>query len=162
MPVLSPIVVWAFIGLLFTNLVTVTLWRVEVAHHSLTRTEHAEQAVKAAEAATARLEEAARINRQIVAEVNRQELEIQKLTQEKNHALRQLTTGRPCLGGAAVRLLNHASTGPLPDPGPEPLPADAAFATDTDVGEWIADAQAAYDTCRSRINGIAAFYEGQP
>ena len=157
---LTPIITWAFIGLLFTNLVTLTLWRVEVAHHSLTKTEHAEQAVKAAEAATARLVEAANLNDRIVAELSRQERQITQLNQEKNDALRKLTTGRRCLDAAAVRVLNHAGPGPVPRTGPEPLPADAAFATDTDVGEWIAGAQQSYDTCRARLDGIAAFYEG--
>lgn len=162
MPFLSPIAVWALIGLLFTNLVTLTLWRVEVAHHSLTKTEHAEQAVKAAEAATARLEEAAKLNHRIISEVNRQELEIKRLNKEKNDAIRKLTTGRPCLGSRAVGMLNGTDAGPLPDARPGAVSADGAFASDTDVASWAADAIAAYDTCRGRLAGIAAFYEGRP
>jgi methionine-rich copper-binding protein CopC len=164
MPFLSPVALWALVFLAFTNLATLTLWRVEVAHHALTKTEHAEQAVKAAQAATARLQMAAELNNQIVAEVTKQEQEIQRLNKEKNDALRKLTVGRPCLSGAAVRVLNSPGqpAGPVPDAGPEPLPADAAFATDTDVGQWIADAQESYDTCRGRLAGIASFYERQP
>lgn len=158
MPVVTPLITWAFIGLVFTNLVTLTLWRVEVSHHSLTKTEHAEQAVKAAQAATARLAEAAAINTRIVAEVARQERQITQLNQEKNNALRQVTTGRRCLDAAAVRLLNHAGPGPVSGSGSEPLPAATTFASDQDVGEWIAGARQAYDTCRARIDGIASFY----
>ena len=157
---LTPVVTWAFIGLLFTNLVTLTLWRGEVADHALTKAEHAGQAVEAAEAATARLVEAQQINRRIASEVARRENEIDRLTQEKNNALRQVTTGRRCFDAAAVRVLNRAGSGAVPEPGPEPLPAATAFATDSDVGEWIADAQRAYDACRARIDGIAAFYAG--
>ena len=159
---LTPLVTWVVIGLAFTNMVTLTLWRVEVAHHALTKTAQAEQAVKAAEAATERLVEAQQINQRIVAEVARQEGVIHRLTQEKNHALRQVTTGRRCLDAAAVRVLNHAGAGPVPEAGPEPLPTAAAFATDTDVGQWISGAQESYDTCRARLAGIASFYDKNP
>ncbi len=84
-----------------------------------------------------------------------------QLTQEKAHAIRRLTVGRPCLDRAAVRLLNDASRAgdaDLSAPARQPLPADAAFATDTDVGLWAAEARRAYDTCRGRLAGLAEFY----
>lgn len=159
---LSPLPFYALAFLLFSNLATLTLWRGEVAHHRLTKTEHAEQARKEAEAALARMTLAANVNRRIVAEVNRQELEINRLNKEKNDAIRQLTTGRPCLGSRAVGLLNGAAppAGPVPGAGPGAVSADGAFASDTDVAAWAADAIRAYDTCRARLGGIAAFYAG--
>ena len=68
--------------------------------------------------------------------------------QETQHALRKVTTGKPCLSGPALRLLNHAA-GPaaVPAPAGQPAGADAAFATDTDVAEWAAYARRSYDTC---------------
>jgi hypothetical protein len=37
MPFLTPAALWLIVGLVFTNFVTLTLWRVEVAHHKLTQ-----------------------------------------------------------------------------------------------------------------------------
>lgn len=84
--------------------------------------------------------------------------------QEKDHAIRRLTVGRPCLDGAVVRLLNDgANAGErLPQAGGESVSADAAFATDTDVGQWARHARDAYDTCRGRLRAIDDFYREQP
>jgi hypothetical protein len=85
------------------------------------------------------------------------------LAQEKHREIARLTTGRPCLDSAAVRLLNEPAGIKLPRPTPEtprePVRADAAFATDTDVGQFIAVAQRSYDTCRGRLDAIADFYQ---
>ena len=82
--------------------------------------------------------------------------------QEKDHAIRRNTAGRPCLGSAAVRVLNGTETpaaAAVPQAGSEPVPADATFATDTDVGTWIAHAQRSYDVCNGRLGAIADFYK---
>jgi len=42
------------------------------------------------------------------------------------------------------------------------VPADGAFATDTDVGLWIAGAQRSYNTCRGRLQAVADFYSTKP
>lgn len=95
--------------------------------------------------------------------------------EEKNREIKNLTTGRPCLGGAAVRLLNAGPGGfrlggPVPEAAGIAVPATAGsaadpdsegYATDTDVGFWIAGCQRSYNTCRARIQAIADFYEGQ-
>ena len=58
--------------------------------------------------------------------------------QEKDHEIRRLTVGRRCLDAGVVRLLNDnagiKSAGGMPQATVEPVRADAAFATDTDVG----------------------------
>lgn len=110
------------------------------------------------------LTEAEAIGRQLQARVAAAETERDQITQEKTDAIRRLTAGRPCLDRAAVRVLNDASLKParLPEAAGQPLPADAAFATDTDVGLWAAGARRAYDTCRGRLDAIADFYEETP
>lgn len=99
------------------------------------------------------------------------ETALQTLEQEKQHALRRVTTGRPCLGGAALRVLDGAP-GPglaLPAPAGRAAAKDGAAAadsgsgagrdaTDLDVGLWIAHARRAYDVCRGRIDALADFY----
>lgn len=82
--------------------------------------------------------------------------------QETQDALRKITTGKPCLSGAAVRLLNQSNGIKPPDlpaaPG-QPAGADAAFATDTDVALWAAHARRSYDTCRGRIDAVREFFQ---
>lgn len=85
--------------------------------------------------------------------------------QEKERELSRLTVGRPCLDRAVVGLLNQP-TGlkqprPVPETASESVRADAAFATDTDVGTWISGAQRSYETCRGRLNAIDEFYAGE-
>jgi hypothetical protein len=86
---------------------------------------------------------------------------IDLLAEEKSLATRQLTVGRRCLDGAAVRMLNNtASLEPaaVPAAAGESLRADAAFATDTDVGLWVIQCQRGYKTCSGRLDAIADFY----
>lgn len=83
--------------------------------------------------------------------------------QETQNALRQATTGRPCLSAGAVRLLNapgaaHLKPPGLPAPAGQPAGADAGIASDTDVVLWAAHARRSYDTCRGRIAAVAEFY----
>lgn len=81
--------------------------------------------------------------------------------QETQHALRQTTTGRPCLTSGTVRLLNDpAGLRPpaLPTAAGEPAGADAGAASDTDVALWAAFARRSYDTCRGRIAALREFF----
>lgn len=90
---------------------------------------------------------------------------IESLTEEKKDAIRRLTVGRPCLGGAAVRVLNQPAglqPAAVPAAASEPAADDAAFATDTDVGIWIATCQRGYDTCRGRLQAVADFFAPSP
>lgn len=88
----------------------------------------------------------------------------QIIAQEKDREIQRLTTGRRCLDAAVVRVLNAGN--PAAGPGLVPpaigsaLPADAAFATDTDVGTWARQCRDAYDTARARLDAIRNFYQG--
>jgi len=107
------------------------------------------------------LTEAEAFGRELVTRLAAQENALQTLAQEKDNEIRRLTIGRRCLDGAAVRVLNRtASLKPaaLPEAASEPLRADAAFATDTDVGVWVGQCQRGYETCRGRLKAIADFY----
>lgn len=78
---------------------------------------------------------------------------------ELKHALSQATTGRACLSGSAVSLLNGqasttTSTAAVSTPTSITAGADGAFATDTDIASWAADARTQYDTCRGRLNAL--------
>ncbi|WP_374342612.1 TraR/DksA family transcriptional regulator [Azonexus sp.] len=89
-----------------------------------------------------------------------------KFQRERDHALNtRLTRGVPCLGGAAVGVLNlpdGAGRAALSQAASEPVRADGPAATDTDVALWISFAKRSYDTCRGRLRAIAAFYgDGQ-
>lgn len=118
---------------------------------------------KAAEANTRQITRAQAIANDLQGRLAASESARQSILEEKTLELRRITTGRPCLGGAAVRLLN------LPDglkPGAvsaaarESVPADAGFASDTDVAEWAGACRRSYDTCRGRLAAIADFYAG--
>ena len=84
------------------------------------------------------------------------------LTQEKDLEIHRLTLGRRCLDSNVVRVLNQPAQRRqrpgMPETASQPVRADAAFATDSDVGWWINQCQAGYDTCRGQRQGIADFY----
>jgi len=77
-----------------------------------------------------------------VSEINANALEVSK-------NVRSVTTGRPCLGADAVRVLSAGGAGlrsPADTGKPDPeIPA--RFATDTDVGDWANDARRRYREC---------------
>ena len=134
-------------------------WRAEAEISRLERA-YADQAARDAQAATARLDAANRRNDAIAQRLAASESTRKTLAQEKDHALRALTTGRRCLDAAAVRVLNGAAdtAGAVPPAGGQPVSADARFATDTDVGLWVRGCRDAYDTCRGRLDAIRQFY----
>lgn len=122
---------------------------------------HAEQRAADIQQHLDDITEADELGRTLAARLAAAEAERETLTQEKTDAIRRLTVGRPCLDSAAVRVLNDAAglkPAGLPPAAGQPLSADAAFATDTDVGVWAAQARRAYDTCRGRLQAIADFY----
>ena len=122
---------------------------------------HAQAQAAATQAALERLLAARRRGDLLEARIATSEAALQNQTEEKEDAIRRLTVGRPCLDGAAVRVLN-SSPGLKPSAVSEatgqPLSADAAFATDTDVGVWAAGAWRQYDTCRGRLQAVADFF----
>jgi len=81
-----------------------------------------------------------------------------KKEKELQDAIRTQTTGRACLSGRAVSLLNNAGTTDggthLPTPAASPAAADGAAASDTDVATWAANARTQYDICRARLNAL--------
>jgi len=140
-------------------------WRMSTEIADIKKT-HAEQQSAAMTQALRQLVAARAHGEQLAARVAEQENALNTLAQEKDDAVRRLTVGRRCLDSAAVRVLN---AGRRPDPKPavpeaagQPVPADAAFATDTDVGVWIGQCRRGYDTCRGRLQAIADFHEGLP
>ncbi|MDR1349802.1 MAG: hypothetical protein LBJ59_03275 [Zoogloeaceae bacterium] len=100
----------------------------------------------------------------------------QQLAKERDHALRQITTGRACLDGGVVRLLNdrsasHGNGLSAPAAGLAGAFAAAAYdsgepeagfaATDTDVALWAGNAIERYDLCRGRVDALRNFFEQQ-
>lgn len=96
-----------------------------------------------------------------------QQDEINQLKTEKRDALTLASTGRPCLGSAALRLLNNApgirvKRLPAPTSSPaatsEPAAAagsdDAGYSTDTQAALWVLDAGAQFEVCRARLNAL--------
>jgi len=121
---------------------------------------------KAAEQAQAlaRLEDANRRGNELSARLDVTESALAQKTLEVSHAVARFTTGRPCLDGRAVRLLNQPTpdtpgAGPVPEAASAPDAADAATASDTDVAGWIAQAQHQYETCRARLDALIDFEE---
>jgi hypothetical protein len=97
-----------------------------------------------------------------------------KLEKEKENALRKITTGRACLSGGALRLLD-APPVPAGRVGLRPPPggafgaasaasadsgdiADGYAASDTDIALWAAHAKNEYERCRGRLDALSAFY----
>jgi uncharacterized protein YfaS (alpha-2-macroglobulin family) len=122
---------------------------------------HAEQRAAEIQQHLDDITEAEALGRRLSAKLAAAEAARETLTQEKTDAIRRLTVGRPCLDSAAVRVLNDTAglkPAGLPPTASQPVSADAAFATDTDVGLWAAQARRAYDTCRGRLQAIADFY----
>lgn len=140
-------------------------WRLQAALADLKKT-HAEAVAKAATENAELLAFAGKRAGEIAHRLAQSENALAKITLEKDHEIRRLTTGRRCLDAGAVRVLNQPAdseqpAGAVPDATAPSVLSDAAFATDTDVGTWIAHAQRSYDTCRGRLDAIADFYAGE-
>ena len=155
---LTPVVMWAGIALVVTNLLTVLAWRIEVASHEIDKAKAANIRVEQADAAVKRMNEARKLNDSLVALVASKEAEIKSAKETHREELRKSTAGKPCLSGNSVRLLNAQSGNGGAQAGREPIPAATAAATDTDVAEWAADAIESYEICRGRIDAIREFY----
>lgn len=139
-------------------------WRKDAEIANLKRATAQEKA-NAAVLALHRLQQSQARGDVLAARLNESQAAIDSLAQEKENAIRRLTARRPCLGGAAVRVLNQpvaAQPSAVPTAASEPVADDAAFATDTDVGIWIAGCRRDYDTCRGRLQAIADFFTDQP
>ena len=84
-----------------------------------------------------------------------------RLREERDHALQNVTTGRECLGPAAVRVLNRrAAPVRVPTPAGQPAAAPAGHAaTDRDVALWAGDAIRRYEECAARLTALIAWHE---
>lgn len=123
------------------------------------RNTQANAAKAEAEANVKALKDAKGLGDTLTTELNAYMAANTELIKERDDALRQTTTGRPCLGAGTVRMLNSGSGSRdgLSHPTGQPAGADAAFATDTDVATWINDAQGQYDICRARLDKLIDF-----
>ena len=91
------------------------------------------------------------------------ETEIVYRTKEVIKHVPQVTTGKPCLNPAAVRMLNARPDSPaVPQAPGKPVAEDAAAlaASDSDVAYYIADASGQYETCAARLNALIDFENG--
>lgn len=136
-------------------------WRKDAEIADLKATTQADKA-RATSEALVRLTAANKRGDDLADRLNKAESARQTLAQEHYREIQRLTTGRPCLSGAVVRLLNQADPSgnarAVPQAAGQPLRDDAAAATDTDVALWADLARRSYDTCRGRLQAIADFY----
>lgn len=161
---IKTVIVAVFAVLIFAAGWAVEGWRKDAEIDRIERA-HAEQRARDAEVAAEEITAATKRGNELAARAAAAEATRDTALQETQDALRKITTGKPCLSGAAVRLLNQSNGIKPPDlpaaPG-QPAGADAAFATDTDVAQWAAYAIRSYDTCRGRLDAIADFYKEAP
>ncbi len=125
------------------------------------RTTHAETARVAALAAAKGLQQAQQRGDALTTALAERQAQINQLSKDDGDALNRLTTGRACLGSAAVGVLNSAPKpapaghGPAVPQAPGSVAAaDGAFATDADVGHWAIAARAQYGDCRARLAAL--------
>lgn len=93
--------------------------------------------------------------------------QLYQLQKDRHAALQRFTTGRACLGAAAVGVLNGADSvagaglEPVPPPTGGAAAAGASFATDADVGHWAIAARAAHGECRARLDALIDWHGDQ-
>lgn len=125
------------------------------------KAQHAEAAAQAEAAARSRLQAAMTRGDVLFKRLASAEATRKTTEEETQREIKRLSTGRACLGGAAVRLLNGAAglRPGLPEAARRPAATDAAFATDADVGQWAAAARGQYEQCRGRLDALIAWHE---
>lgn len=69
-----------------------------------------------------------------------------------------VTRNVPCLGPAAVSLLQPGANDPEEAAGKPATESAEASATDTDLAYWIADSSRLYDTCAERLNALVDWH----
>ena len=138
-------------------------------------TRHEKDAGTAARAATAKLKAANDRADAIDKAAAARDAEQTSKLQEVQRELKTATRNRPCLGGAALRVLGKSPGLRLAPAEPAPAgalhggsaaaTADSAdegdFSTDTQIADWIAVAGDRYERCRARIRDIRAWNEGE-
>jgi hypothetical protein len=110
---------------------------------------------------------------QLVTGLELRQADINQLAREKRDAIHQVTTGRACLGGSALRVLNSApglsvrglapTVGGVAATGAAPATdtdiggvgdITNIVSTDTDIATWAIDAGAQYEVCRARLDAL--------
>ena len=126
---------------------------------------HASEKQRAAEQATAALQAAQNRGDALTTGLLNQQTRIDQLKTEARRAIPQVTTGRPCLGLPALRVLDSApglAVAGLPPATGGAAAAGARVATDTDLAGWTVDAGAYYAICRARLGTLIDFYPPAP
>ncbi|MEO8120738.1 MAG: hypothetical protein ABI606_15640 [Rhodoferax sp.] len=130
-------------------------------------TAHATEKTQLAEHAAKTLQDAQARGDALSAGLLNQQTQIDQLKTEKRNAIAKATTGKPCLNGAALRLLDGApgigirdlppATGGAAAAGEPPGAAGGDstwYSSDTQVAGWIVDAGAAFEVCRTRLDAL--------
>jgi hypothetical protein len=133
------------------------------------------QLLRASEDTISRLQVANARGDELTQTLLKREDQINQLSREKHDAIAQATTGRLCLDGPALRLLNSAAglrvAGmPSAPSGPVATGATAAThpddqvlsATDADITGWAIDAGAQYEICRGRLDTLIDWHPNPP
>lgn len=121
---------------------------------------YADEKQQASEAANQRIIKAVQRADTLTVALEDSEQHLTLLKKDKDREIKRLTSGNVCLNAATVRLLNHQNTSAgsdtalMPTPISQPVAADAAIATDTDVAEYINTAQSQYNVCRARLDAL--------
>lgn len=160
MPFMTPFLPYILGALLIANGIGFGGWWITAKRFDHYKVEVQAREVETKMAAAEALRKASTLNDALVAQVVRAERQMLEAERSANDEIRKLTTGRKCLDGRVVRVLN-GSGGGVSAPGGKPVSAHESASSDTDVAVWISGCKRGYDTCRGRLEAIAAFYESQ-
>lgn len=129
----------------------------------------------AAEQNTKELAEAVTRGDDLTRQLNAWQDTLIAFAEEKNREIDRLSTGRRCLDGPLVRVLNAQPGQQLPGHVPTATgsalrangttaadPDDGAYSTDRDVAGWINRCRVGYDTCRAQLDQLNDYYKGRP
>lgn len=101
----------------------------------------------------------------LVSVIMKRDEELEQTKKEHQDAIKKLTTGRPCLSGELVGVLNSGGNTPVPpaqsNSGGQPAAGEAAtrVATDTDIALWVAEVRPLYAQCVSRLEAWQTLYQ---
>lgn len=130
------------------------------------KAQHSDQQAQATQAALVRLQEATQRANALQTTLDATEQRLATTKTELSNEIQKSTTGRACLNGRTVGLLNRATTGSEPatlsSATSGPTEASTGFATDTDIATWINSATAQYNTCRARLDALIDWHMSIP
>lgn len=132
--------------------------------------------LRAAERATQVLQAAQLRSDELTQTLIDQQTQIDKSKKERLDAIHQVTTGRTCLDGASLRLLNGApglrvsgfataGSSAATAPGTfatDPDPQSGRVSTDDDVATWALVAGARFEVCRNRLDALIDWFGPPP